>query len=126
MKLIQTLKHHRWCLGLLLFVVLGCTTAALLVYYLLWKPMEEKFNEAQTQAAQAQTQAAQAQTQAAQAQAEAAQAQAQAQAAQAQAAEAAEAKAQAESTPTNSCPEALETLKTINATLGGMLGLPPG
>ena len=119
MKLIQTLKHHRWCLGLLLFVVLGCTAAALLVYYLLWKPMEEKFNEAQTQAAQAQTQAAQAQ-------AEAAQAQAQAQAAQAQAAEAAEAKAQAESTPTNSCPEALESLKTINATLGGMLGLPPG
>ena len=133
MKVIQTLKRHPAAVCLV-FVVVGCTTAALCVYFLLWKPMEEKSKEAaqaqaqaeaQAQAAQAQAKAAQAQ--AAQAQAQAAQAQAQAAQAQAQAAQA-EAQAQAnrtESTLTNCCPEALEALEAINTSLGEILGLPP-
>jgi F0F1-type ATP synthase membrane subunit b/b' len=128
MKVIQTLKRHPAAVCLV-FVVVGCTTAALCVYFLLWKPMEEKSKEAaQAQAqAEAQAQAKAAQAQAAQAQAQAAQAQAQAAQAQAQAAQA-EAQAQAnrtESTLTNCCPEALEALEAINTSLGEILGLPP-
>ena len=126
MKVIQTLKRHPAAVCLV-FVVVGYTTAALCVYFLLWKPMEEKSKEAAQAQAQAEAQAQAAQAQAKAAQAQAAQAQAQAAQAQAQAAQA-EAQAQAnrtESTPTNCCPEALEALKTINTSLGEILGLPP-
>ena len=126
MKVIQTLKRHPAAVCLV-FVVVGCTTAALCVYFLLWKPMEEKSKEAAQAQAQAEAQAQAAQAQAKAAQAQAAQAQAQAAQAQAQAAQA-EAQAQAnrtESTLTNCCPEALEALEAINTSLGEILGLPP-